>query len=61
MREQNQLNETVKNSPTISVFKRELVCLVIPSKNPYFGIHDIEGIRPLTRVRVQFSDRLSPT
>ena len=43
MREWNLLDVTIKNSPTISVFKRELVRLVRPSKKSYFGIHDIEG------------------
>ena len=56
MREWNLLDETIKNSPTISVFKGELVRLVRPSKKSYFGIHDIEGIRLLTRLRVHFSD-----
>ena len=56
MREWNHLDETIENSPTISVSKRELVRLVTPSKKPYFGIHDIEGIQLLTRLRVQFSD-----
>ena len=42
MRERNLLDETIKNFPTISVFKRELVRLVRPSKKSYFGIHDIE-------------------
>ena len=31
MREWNLLDETIKNSPTLSVFKRKLVCLVRPS------------------------------
>ena len=56
MREWNLSDETIKNSPTISVFKRELVRLVRPSKKSYFGIRDIEGIRLLTRLRVHFSD-----
>ena len=56
MREWNQLDETIKNSSTISVFKRELVRLVRPSKKSYFGIDDIEGIQLLTRLRVQFND-----
>ena len=53
--EWNQLDETI---PRISVFERELARLVRPSKTSYFGIHDIEGIRLLTRLRVQFSDLL---
>ena len=42
MREWNLLDETIKNSPTVSVFKRELVRLVRPKKKSHFGIHDIE-------------------
>ena len=56
MREWNLLDESIKNSPTISVFKRELVRLVSQSKKSYFGIHDIEGIRLITWLRVHFSD-----
>ena len=50
MREWNQVDETIKNLPTVSLFKRELVRLVRPSKKPYFGINDLEG------TRVQFSN-----
>ena len=56
MSEWNQLDETIKNFPTISVFKRKLARLIRPSKKSYFGIHDIEGIQLLTRLQVQFSD-----
>ena len=55
MREWNPLDETIKNSPTISVFKRELVRLVRLSKKSYFGIHDIEGIRLLSRLQVHLA------
>ena len=44
MSDWNLLNETIKNFPTISVFKRELLRLVRPSEKSYFDIHDIEGI-----------------
>ena len=47
-------DDTIDNSPTISVFQREPVRIVRPSKKSYFGIHDIEGKRLLTRLRVQF-------
>ena len=57
MREWNQLDESIKNSPTISVFKRELMHLIRPRKRrSLFGFHDIEGVRLLTRLRVEFSD-----
>ena len=56
MRDWNLLDETIKNSPIISVFKQELLCLVRPSEKSYFVIHDIEGIRQLTCLRFHFSD-----
>ena len=56
MREWNQLDESIKISPTFSVFKRELMSLIRPQKRSLFGFHDIEGLRLLTRLRVEFSD-----
>ena len=56
MREWNQLDESIKSSPTVSVFKRELMSLIRPPKRSLFGIHNIEGVRLLTRLRVEFSD-----
>ena len=56
MREWNQLDESFKSSPTISVFKRELIRLMRPQKRSLFGFHDIKGVRLLTRLRVEFSD-----
>ena len=48
------IRQTVKRSPTISVFKGELVRLVRPSKKSYFCIHDIERVRLRARLQVQF-------
>ena len=56
VREWNQLNQSIRNCPTISGFKQQLVRLVRPTKKSTFGAHDIEGVRLLTRSRVQFSD-----
>ena len=56
MREWNQSDESIKSSPTISVFKRELIRLIRPQKRSLFGFHGIEGVRLLTRLRVEFSD-----
>ena len=50
MREWNQLDESIKSSPTVSVFKRELMRLIRPQKKSLFGFHDIEGVRILTRL-----------
>ena len=38
------------------MFKRELMCLIRPQKRSLFGFHNIEGVRLLTRLRVEFSD-----
>ena len=56
MREWNQLDESIKSSPTASVFKRELMRLIRPPETSLFGFHDIEAIRLLARLRVEFSD-----
>ena len=56
MREWNQLDESSKGSPAISVFKRELMRLIRPQKRSLFGFHDIEGVRLLTSLRIEFSD-----
>ena len=56
VREWNQLDQSIRNCPTISGFKLQLVRLVRPTKKSTFGAHDIEGVRLLTRLRVQFSD-----
>ena len=58
MREWNQLDETSKSSPTISVFKRDPEWLVRPTKKSFFGMHVIKGVRLLTRLQVQLSDLL---
>ena len=56
VRERNQLDQSIRNCPTIPGFKLQLVRLVRPTKKSTFGAHDIEGVRLLTRLRVQFSD-----
>ena len=56
VREWNQLDQSIRNCPTISGFKLQLVHLVRPTKKSTFSAHDIEGVRLLTRLRVQFSD-----
>ena len=56
VREWNQVDQSIRNCPTIFGFKFQLVRLVRPTKKSIFGVHDIEGVRLLTRLRVQFSD-----
>ena len=56
MREWDQLDESIKISPTVSVFKREIMSLIRPQKRSWFGFHDVEGVRLLTCLQVEFSD-----
>ena len=56
VREWSQLDQSIRNCPTISGFRLQLLRLVRPTKKSIFGVHDIEGVRLLTRLRVQFSD-----
>ena len=56
VREWNQLDQSIRNCPTISGFKSQLAHLVRPTEKSIFGVHDIEEVRLLTRLRVQFND-----
>ena len=56
IKEWNQLDVYIRSSQTISELKRKLIQLVRPKRQSYFGVHDIEGIRYLTQLRVKFSD-----
>ena len=55
-KEWNQLDVTLQSSQTISEFKRRLIQLVAPPKRSMFNIHDLDGVKLLTRLRVEFSD-----
>ena len=56
IKEWNQLGISIRSSQTISELKRKLIQLVRPKRQSYFGVHDTEGIRYLTELRVKFSD-----
>ena len=53
--EWNQLERAVQNSPSIAVFKSNLLQMIRPVKNPVYNIYDIPGVKLLTRLRVNFS------
>ena len=55
-KEWNQLDITLQSSQTISEFKRRLIQLVRPPKRSMFNIHDLDGVKLLARLRVDFSD-----
>ncbi len=53
--EWNLLGTDKRNSTSISEFKNKLLATIRPNKNPIYGIHDIFGIRQLSKLRVEFS------
>ena len=55
-KEWNQLDVTLQSSQTISEFKRRLIQLVRPPKRSMLNIHDLDGVKLLTRLRVEFSN-----
>ena len=54
--EWNLLDVSTRSIQSISQFKTELLGRIRPPKRPTFNIYDIEGIKLLTRLRVEFSD-----
>ena len=53
--EWNLLEKSVQDSPSLAVFNSKLLRIIRPAKNPVYNIHDIFGIKLLTRLRVSFS------
>ena len=54
--EWNRLDVSMRSSQTISEFKGKLFKLIRPPKRSIFNIYDLEGIKLLTQLRVEFSD-----
>ena len=55
-KEWNRLDISVRSSQTISEFKKKLIQIVRPVKRSFFNVHDLYGVKLLTRLRVEFSD-----
>ena len=55
LHEWNKLDENVRNSVTIAEFKRKLLTVIRPLKKSLFGVFDIDGIKQLTMLRLEFS------
>ena len=53
--EWNQLDRAVQESPSIAVFKNNLLQVIRPVKNLVYNICDIPGVKLLTSLRVNFS------
>ena len=54
--EWNLLDSDIRGSKSIAEFKRKLLSKIRPTENSVYNIYDIEGIRILTKLRLQFSD-----
>ena len=51
----NLLDSDTRCSRSISDFKRKLLCKIRPTESFVFNIYDIEGVKILTKLRLQFS------
>ena len=59
IKEWNLLDIYVRNFPTLSQFKHNIIQITRPHGQPKrstFGIHNVEGLKLLTSLRVKFSD-----
>ena len=53
--EWNNLDNEVKHSVSIAQFKNKLLSTIRPVGNSIYNVHDIIGVRYLTKLRLQFS------
>ena len=53
--EWNALDKDIRKSNTLGEFKGKLLAKIRPSKKSVFEVHDIRGLRCLTKLRVKFS------
>ena len=54
--EWEKLADDIKTLPTLAQFKKNLLLFIRPTKRLSFGIGDIEGMKMITKLRVEFSD-----
>ena len=53
--EWNSLDINIRNSSSITVFKKELLKFIRPEPNSTYNIHDTKGLKLLTRLRLGLS------
>ena len=53
--EWNKLGLALRNSLSISIFKKDLLTFILPKMCPVYKIHDPTGLKLLTRLRVNLS------
>ena len=49
------LDDDIKDSASLAEFKRKLLAVIRPSGKSTYNIYDIEGVRSLTKLRLNFS------
>ena len=53
--EWNKLDPEIRQSPSVSVFKKKLISQIRPPANSVYGIHNPKGVAYLTQLRVGLS------
>ena len=54
--EWNKLDQNIRNSENLFIFKKKLLKFIRPSGNSVFRCHNPEGIKLLTRLRIGLSN-----
>ena len=54
--DKERLNDNIKRSPSVSLFKKKIIGFIRPLHRPTYGVKDVEGIKLLTKLRTEFSD-----
>ena len=54
LRDWFNLDENIRNSESISIFKNRLLSFIRPAQNSVFNIFDPKGLKLLTRLRLEF-------
>ena len=53
--EWNKLDNNIRNSESVSAFKKQILKFIRPSPNSMFNVHNPHGVKLLTRLRVGLS------
>ena len=53
--EWNKLDNNIRNSESVSAFKKQILKFIRPSPNSTFNVSNPHGIKLLTRLRVELS------
>ena len=53
--EWNKLNNNIRNAESLSAFRKQILKFIRPSPNSTFNVHNANGIKLLTRLRVGLS------